>query len=136
MRHFGALKQLISVPDKRRTPWEIIAWWELRRIPYNLVVGLGGILGLLLFIWLNKLPPVLVPEPAVKPLPVLLFGAGANFFYTAGWVTELGARGLWPERTAKLGPQLLLTGSLLSVMLAMFPALAAFVAWVWRAVTA
>jgi hypothetical protein len=136
MENLGALQQFISVPERRRTPWEIIAWWELRRLPYNLVVGLAGMLGLLLFIWLGKVPPALVPEPTVEPLPVILFGAGANFFYTAGWVTELSARGLWPDRAAKLGPQLLFTGSLLSVMLALFPALAAFVAWAWRAVSA
>jgi hypothetical protein len=23
--------------------WDIIAWWEARRIPYNLVVGTAGI---------------------------------------------------------------------------------------------
>ena len=127
MGNFGLIKRVISIPDHQRTWWQIIGWWELRRLPYNLIVGLG------LFVWFNKLPPMSVPEPTVHLLPVILFGAGANFFYTAGWVTELIARDLWPEKAAKLGPQLLLTGSLLSVMLALFPALVGIVAWVWRA---
>ena len=136
MGNSGLIKRMISIPDHQRTRWQIMAWWELRRLPYNLVVGLSGTLGLLLFVWFNKLPPRPVPEPAVDPLPVILFGAGANFFYTAGWVVELIARNLWPEKVPKLGPQLLLTGSLLSVMLALFPAIAGFVAWVWRAAAA
>ncbi len=136
MGNSGLIKRVISIPDRQRTWWQIMAWWELRRLPYNLVVGLGGTLGLLLFVSFNKLPPMLVPARAVDPLSVILFGAGANFFYTAGWVAELIARNLWPEKVPRLGPQLLLTGSLLSVMLALFPALAGFVVWVWRAAAA
>ena len=79
---------------------------------------------------------MLVPEPTIHPLGVILFGVGANFFYTAGWMAELIARDFWPDKAPKLAPQLLLTGSLLSLMLALFPALAGFVAWVWRAVAA
>ncbi len=133
MRNFGRWEQLISIPDRERRWWQVMAWWEWRRLPYNLIVGLGGTLGLLLFVWFNRLPPKLVPEPTVDPLPVILFGVGANFFYTAGWVAELIARALWPEKAVKLGPQLLILGSLLSVMLALVPGLAGFVSWAWRA---
>jgi hypothetical protein len=136
MGNSSLVKRLISIPDHQGTRWQIISWWELRRLPYNLIVGLGGALGLLLFVQLNKLPPMLASPPTVHLLPVILFGTGANFFYTAGWVAELIARDLWPEKAPRLGPQLLLTGSLLSVMLALFPALAAFVVWVWRAAAA
>ncbi len=133
MQNFGGMKRLISTPDRERSWGQVIAWWELRRLPYNLIVGLGGTLGLLLFVWFGQLPPKPVPEPIVEPLAVIVFGAGANFFYTAGWVAELIARALWPEKSLKLGPQLLILGSLLSVMLAIFPGLAGLVAWAWRA---
>jgi hypothetical protein len=111
-----------------------MAWWEARRIPYNLIVGLGGALGLLLYVWFNKLPPRLA-EPGVDPLSVILFGVGANFFYTAGWTAELMVRPLWPERARILGPQLLILGTLLSLMLAFFPALASLIWWAWRAIS-
>ena len=26
-----------------KSDWEIIAWWEARRIPYNLIVGVAGV---------------------------------------------------------------------------------------------
>ncbi len=80
MGNLGLIKRVISIPDHQRTWWQIIGWWELRRLPYNLIVGLGGTLGLLLFVWFNKLPPMSVPEPTVNLLSVILFGAGANFF--------------------------------------------------------
>jgi hypothetical protein len=133
MENFSWIKQLISIPDQERNAWQVIGWWELRRLPYNLIVGLGGSLGLLLFVWFSKLPPKLVPEPIVGPFPVILFAVGANFFYTSGWVAELMARAMFPEKAPKPGPQLLVLGSLLSVMLAIFPGVAALVAWVWRA---
>ncbi len=133
MGNLGRMKRLISTPDDERNLRSVITWWELRRIPYNLVVGVSGLVGLLLFLWFNALPPKLVPKPIVDPLSVILFGVGANFFYTAGWVAELIARALWPERARSLGPQLLILGSLLSIMLALFPGLAGFVFWVWRA---
>src|SRR3989454_9378633 len=49
MGNSGLIKRVISIPDHQRTWWQIMAWWELRRLPYNLMVGLGGTLGLLLF---------------------------------------------------------------------------------------
>ena len=127
------MKRLISSSNHERSFWQVIVWWELRRIPFNLVVGLSGTLSLLLFQWFNKFPPKLIPEPTVDPLAVILFGAGANFFYTSGWIAELILRELRPESELNLGPQLLILGSLLSVLLALFPALASFVSWVWRA---
>ena len=54
MRNFDVLNRLISIPDHHRAWWQVITWWELRRLPYNLVVGLGGILGLLLFLGLTS----------------------------------------------------------------------------------
>lgn len=130
------IRRLFTVPDHKRPWWEVVTWWEARRIPYNLVVGTAGLLGLLLFIWFNKLPPKLVPEETVEPLSVILFGVGANFFYTAGSIAELVARTVWREKIQDLGPQLLLAGWLFSVMLALFPALASFVGWLWRALGA
>ena len=47
MGNSGLIKRVISIPDHQRTWWQIMAWWELRRLPYNLMVALGGTLGLL-----------------------------------------------------------------------------------------
>ena len=45
---YKALKMLIRWPLFRRErpserTWDIVAWWESRRIPYNLIVGAAGI---------------------------------------------------------------------------------------------
>ncbi len=132
MRAPGRIKRFIAVPEAEREWWQVIAWWELRGLPYNLTVGLGGLLGLVLFVWFSKLPPKPVPEQTVDPLSVILFAVGANFFYTAGCVAELTAHTFWPEKARNLAPQLLLVGSLLSLMLALFPALAGCAGWIWR----
>jgi hypothetical protein len=31
------------------SPWRVIAWWELRRIPFNIIIGIYGVLCLIIF---------------------------------------------------------------------------------------
>jgi hypothetical protein len=77
------------------TTWEIIRWWEIRRIAYNgilFVIGIASILGMELL--MGKVIPV--GEDAVEPLGlavgVIVYAIMANLCYTLGWAVELGTR--------------------------------------------
>jgi hypothetical protein len=87
----------------RRAPLEsvedIVAWWEIRRIPYNGFVAVFGvtcfvIYGLALLYVLEPDPPDFVEPVALMAAPFMI-----NFAYTLGWIVELSLRQLgWPNR--------------------------------------
>jgi hypothetical protein len=75
--------------------WDVIRWWELRRLLYNgilFVIGIASIVGM--EILMDKVIPV--GEDAIEPfalaLGVVVYGIAANLCYTLGWVVELAGR--------------------------------------------
>ena len=123
---------LFTVPDRERTSSEVILWWEYRRILYNLIVGLFGCisLGVMALIEINT------PYAADMGSPlfgIILFGLGANVFYTGGWMVELLAHGIGKEQTRNLGPRLLLIGLVFSVLLDFIPLVFFIANLCWRA---
>jgi hypothetical protein len=72
-----------------------ILWWELRRIPFNLVLlVIGAVSGWTLIVAMDKY--VSASQDPFNPL-AMFFGAGfyavgANIFYTLGWIVELIVR--------------------------------------------
>jgi len=101
-----AFKWLFSRPDEPMSAWEVIKWWELRRIPYNVIIGVFAIGCYLAFCILMDASGVVKPgEDAVEPLVVVLMPFVFNIFYTGGWVLELFLRlalfafgGQWPGK--------------------------------------
>ncbi len=79
---------LFFVPDRDRSRWEIIVWWELRRIPYNLVVGIVGICSVFLFYFFTGNEPIVDGQDIGEPFMFLLAPFGVNICYTAGWIVE------------------------------------------------
>ncbi|MFM7816915.1 MAG: hypothetical protein ACKPGI_08100, partial [Verrucomicrobiota bacterium] len=49
--------------------WEILAWWELRRIPYNLVVGGVGVVSCGVILAVVAIASELFDEPLGLPDP-------------------------------------------------------------------
>jgi hypothetical protein len=81
------------MPEPPMTNWEIIRWWELRRILYNAVLFAIGIASILAMEWLmGKVIPV--GEDAIEPfalaIGVIVYAIMANLCYTLGWMVELG----------------------------------------------
>ena len=115
----------------RRTPaestWAIVKWWELRRIPYNLIVGLTGIVGgavSMAFALAAERRGLEVPWPD-PPLFVLVFvglyGIAANVCFTGGWMSELMARRIWGARAEAYGEISFCVGMVFSVLLTLLP---------------
>lgn len=112
-----------------RRPWDAIVWWEIRRIPFNLVVlaiGVGS--GWILFTVGNRLygPDADLGNPF---LGVILYAIGANLCYTLGWTTEL----LWSwgdtAQTEKVRPKIFRLGLIVSVATTLLPAAALPLFW-------
>src|ERR1700677_4510188 len=63
------LYRWLFAPQARPGAWRTIAWWELRRIPVNLLIGVYGIFCLSVFFWAILSSNVLQPgEDAVEPM--------------------------------------------------------------------
>jgi len=59
-----------------RNWYEIILWWELRRVPYNLIMYIAGLLSFYI-------------SYISIPLIYVLMGLTFNIVYTFGWIFEL-----------------------------------------------
>src|SRR5688572_15583750 len=99
----------LFAPQQTPVSWgRVIVWWELRRIPFNLLIGVYGLICLLLFFWAittsGHLPP---GEDAVEPLALMMTVFAANACYTLGWLLEIAVRLLMPELSPRFSPVLL-----------------------------
>ena len=116
----------ISDPDI----WKTIAWWEARRIPYNLLVGATGLVssamclitGILCENFLGD--PIGIPDPPVFALLVVaVYGIMANLCYTGGWVAELLVQKIWPAKGNDFGRISFFLGLGFSILLTVTPAI-------------
>jgi len=106
------------------TRWQIIRWWEIRRIPYNaalFAIGYASILGM---DW--QMEKVLPPgDDAVEPIGlffgIIAYALMANLCYTAGWIVELGIRKAGEAQARTLARRLFAWGFSLSCLLTTAP---------------
>jgi hypothetical protein len=113
---------MFSVPPEPRSLRGIIGWWELRRIPYNIIVGSVGLCSLILFFVFITHCDVLQPgEDAEEPIAIILAPFLINICYTGGWVVEIVSRLILRERIERLGPLLLKLGLGFSLLVALLP---------------
>ena len=117
---------------KRMTTAQVIRWWELRRLLYNLVLLITGVATIAGMEWLmNKAVPL--GEDAIEPMALVLFtglyGIAANVCYTLGWISELVSRRRNPERARVLGRRLFRWGLIFSCALTTLPFWYACVFW-------
>jgi len=115
---------LFTVPETERTLGSVIAWWELRRTPYNLIVGSAGFVSLVIFFISIVSANVLEPgEDAVEPLAIMFAPIAVNICYTAGWVVENVLWLVWPSKRHIWGPLLFKIGLGFSLFMVTLPAL-------------
>ena len=110
-RHYTSEELLVHAPAAVRRLGRVIVWWELRRIPFNLLIGAYGILCLLLFFWaITTSGHLQEGEDAVEPLALLAASFAANACYTLGWLVELPMRSVIPRLSPQFGPLFLKLG--------------------------
>src|SRR5712691_7515526 len=114
---------LFSQPQRPITPSRVISWWESRRIPFNGIVGVYGLLCLMIFLWAITTSGQLEPgEDAIEPLALLVAPVGINLLYTLGWLVEVPARRVVPDLFPAFAPYLLKAGLALGIVLITLPA--------------
>lgn len=116
------LVEFLYPAPARRSVGGIVQWWERRRLAYNVLVGGAGLVTtawvslLSVTVWGDALHPEMV-------IPIVVFGVGANLFYTLGSAVEVAAEKLFGGQVLPVGPVLYRMGLTFSVGLALFPAL-------------
>jgi hypothetical protein len=117
------ISKLFEAP-KSTSGGSIIGWWEIRRIPYNLIVGLFGIICLLLFFFFITKSEYLQPgEDAIEPIGLIAAPIFINIAYTGGWIGDLFIRLFWRNATGQLSSVLLKVGVGFSLLMISFPAI-------------
>ena len=121
--------RLFTRKQATNMPLAIVGWWELRRIPYNLIVGACGIFTSVITIIVAAIAsehfnePLGLPDPpAIAFFAVLFYGAMANICYTGGWITEISVRAFWREQAGEFGQIAFALGLLFSILLTLAPA--------------
>lgn len=130
------VKVLYPLPDVRRTPLSSLAWWESRRLTYNLTVGGTGLVTLAGVFVFWSLPPSVMNEIELLGMlaGAVVYGIAANVCYSLGWITEMLARAAWGREAPELGPLLFRQGLIFSVGLTLMPLFASAMFWVLRVV--
>ena len=123
------VRLLYPLPPTSRSPASIIAWWERRRLRFNLIVGATGIVTITVANLVFLLPPGsrLLGLPPV--LLVLAYGGLANLCYTTGWIAELAFNAWWREDPPPVGPVLFRQGLVFAVGLTLLPIALAAITW-------
>jgi hypothetical protein len=109
--------------------WQVIGWWEARRIPFNLIVGATGTVTSGLVLATALISERLIGEPIGWPDPpiviilaVIAFAGGANVCYTGGWLAELIVRRAWPDESRSFGTVAFTLGVPFAVVVTVLPA--------------
>lgn len=114
---------LFASPDDPESSGCIVAWWEVRRIPFNLIVGGYGFVCLVVFFAAITTSGHLGPgEDAVEPLALIAAPIAINLLYTLGWTVEVVYRSIEPDVSPRFGPRLLALGLALGLSLCTLPA--------------
>jgi hypothetical protein len=113
-----------AVSKEKKSIIEIILWWEFRRIPYNIIVGIAGIISLVAFYFFIGRSGILEPwEDAVEPLTLFVAPFIFNFCYTAGWVCEVTFKIIRGNKFERISQLLMKLGVEFSLFIVMLPAI-------------
>ena len=96
------LDNLLKVKADNRTLLQTILWWEIRRILYNIIVLIGGILSIVIMLTAAAGRVHLEPgEDFYEPIMIPIFAFLCNVGYTLGWLTEI-----FIKRSLTYGPKM------------------------------
>ena len=103
--------------------WQIIRWWEIRRIPYNAALFVIGVTSLVAVEWLQAKTPANGRGPfhLETGLTIVGYVIMANLLYTLGWIVELIGRETDEVRARTRGKKFFLAGMWFSCLLTSAP---------------
>ena len=111
------LDKLLQVKTVDRNLFQIIIWWELRRILYNIIVLIAGILSIVIMVTAASGRVHLEPgEDFYEQIMIPIFAFLCNIGYTLGWLTEV-----FIKRSLTYGPKMFRRGLYLTLFLIFLP---------------
>jgi hypothetical protein len=119
----SALTEFLFPAPAKRSVKSIVAWWEKRRLPYNLAVGAAGTASITWIYVAEMLAPGGGPLGWIPWQPIVAFGVAANICYLLGPAAEILIDKLWGREVLPTGPVLYRMGLTFSVGLALLPGL-------------
>jgi hypothetical protein len=127
-KQLAFIRSLFTPPSEPTSPANAIAWWEHRRLPYNVIIGAVAIVSFVIFYVSIITTGVLQPgEDVVEPLALIAAPIVApiaiNICYTAGWLLDAPLRLIFPTLNSRFTSWLFTLGFAFSVLLVSFPAL-------------
>ena len=118
------LDRLLTVDKEDRNTFQIIGWWEMRRILYNLIVLICGVISLLVMSAFVDLEP---SEDLIEPFAIFGFGILCNLGYTLGWLTEV-----FNKKGKTYGPGIFKIGLYFTLFWVFLPAVLHIIFWIGR----
>ncbi len=110
------------------TMWQVIGWWEARRLIFNIVVGACGIATCLTVLFMGVIGesvfgiPAGLPDPPIFALiAIVLYGIMANICYSGGWIVELLVRKAWPQESELFATLAFALGLVFAAFLTILP---------------
>ena len=124
----GFLRWLFTPPSEPTSSGDAVAWWERRRIPYNLIVGAVAIVAFIIYCVAITCTGVLQPgEDIIEPLALIAAPIIApiviNICYTAGWLLDAPLRSFVPSLSPRFTSRLFAAGFAFSLFVVSLPAL-------------
>jgi hypothetical protein len=124
----SALDRFFDCPAYHRgeleNNWQIVQWWERRRLHFNAVLAVVGTITVMLMLACTVVANALPDPPIFMPLGIIAYAVMANVCYTGGWIAELLVR-TWmlPDDSCSFGLRTFRRGMKFSICLTLFPAL-------------
>lgn len=107
----GAIARLFKPLEEPKSVLGILFWWELRRIPYNILLLCVGLPCYLLLLLFAGVPGLIEPgEDIVEPMLIFVAPILFNIAYTSGWFAEIFLLVAWREHSVMVGPTLFKLG--------------------------
>lgn len=115
-----------SASNDVRSFREIILWWEIRRIPYNIIIGSIGFIGFLFFYFSLRATHISSKEIAGEPLELNMFALigfpiALNLCYTLGWIVEAALGKVWDDDRFSLASRMMRFGMDISLFIVLVP---------------
>jgi len=112
-----------------KRPWDAVVWWEIRRVPFNLVILAAGIVSALVIAFVGSRVFGADQDIGSPFMEAAFYAIAANLCYTLGWITEL----LWAwgdtAQTETIRPKVFRVGLIFSAGLTVLPAIVISLIW-------
>jgi hypothetical protein len=114
-------KKIFLLKTEEKNWLKIIIWWELRRILYNVILVIFGLLSLTILSFIIKDIWSFFSPPFFFFMLITIFMIFANIFYTSGWIFQLLFRKSKNRLINKVKPKIFIYGLFITAFITFLP---------------